>query len=139
MNHLRLLARASLFAGISACALGCETYETPPEAPPAVTLNFYGYRGSAPEVRTVPAPSVEAAPSTTGNPACDEYFARVRSCIGRITSNTQAIARFDRSVDVSMRDDAIVAASGDPHARQQLTARCEAALTAYQRAPCDSP
>jgi len=139
MIHVRLLVGAAMFVALGASALGCEEYETPvlAEAPPPVTLNFYGYRQSTSEPPTVVATPAPRVP-TSGIAACDAYFARVRSCVRSATSNARALERFERSVDISMHDDAIVARSGDEHARQQLTARCEAALAAYLQAPCEA-
>jgi hypothetical protein len=158
-----MLARLRLFAaGLAALAplaSGCadETEEAPAPVVPAgcssgnvtYVTNVYlapsaapgsgidGATRAAAVVRVEP--SEPPPPPSTGLATCDSYLETTRRCARAVTADADALARFDHATEVTLNEARIVMHTGDANAREALSARCEAALHAYDEAPCAPP
>jgi hypothetical protein len=134
--QLRFDAARTVFAlAVVAGATGCESYQALPAD--EVTLVVYD-RPAEPETPTAEAPvsSTAGGPRSSGFPACDAYFRRAESCIATLSPSSPARSRFAQSIDIARREDRIIARSTNPATRREAAARCEAALAAYDDAPC---
>jgi hypothetical protein len=124
---------ASAPAVAAACAPNSVTYVT----------NVYLAPGQE-RATAVPGPVVrversDPPPPSTGLATCDSYLETTRRCAHAVTADADALARFDHAMEVTLNEARIVMHDGDRAAREALSARCEAALHAYDEAPCAPP
>ena len=85
-----------------------------------------------------PAPLAPAprAVASTGVDACDAFLGRTMRCGGTLTHDPEALAHFLVALGAAHGEHHTVAMSGDVRAKAELAERCEAALHAYDEAPC---
>jgi hypothetical protein len=104
-----------------------------PAEQPAPTVVYVDRAGPAAEP-----PPPDDAPST-GLATCDAYIEAAHRCARAIASDPAALARFDREADAARAEARAVTSTQDPLARSEMSSRCEAALRAYDEAPCVLP
>ena len=92
---------------------------------------------STPPAEVVPAePPPAPVVVSSGFATCDAYLAETERCAAGLTSNPEALARFEHSMDVARREDRIIAERGSATAKADVADRCAAALRAYDDAAC---
>jgi hypothetical protein len=85
--------------------------------------------------RAAVAPAGRAVAST-GVDACDAFLGRTMRCGGALTHDPEALAHFLVALRAARGEHQRVATGGDERAKAELAERCEAALRAYDEAPC---
>jgi len=125
-----LLAAGVLGILAPACA---DAEDTVPVVPPAPVVAHVSYAYTTNVYVGSLAP---VAPESTEVGVCEALFAKSSACVRSLTTDPDALERFDRRLEVSRREGAVIEAAGDGQASRERRDRCATALRAYDTAPC---